>query len=215
MPYNTSAIPRPEEISGTSALPLARVKKIIAQDEDIAQCSNGAAFAISVATEEFLRYLTEQAYNVAKSESKPRKNIQYKDIAAAVSKLDNLQFLSDTVPRTVTYKQVKEKEKKAKDASDAANDAMNDDPNDTTANGDQTTTSKQRSIAHMMQKPGSHAHRNGTNGTANGQVGSAPASPPGQRISLSMANSPIVDRTVQNAHTHPPGDEDVEMEDQD
>ena len=30
--------------------PVARVKKIIAQDEDIAQCSNGAAFAISVAT---------------------------------------------------------------------------------------------------------------------------------------------------------------------
>jgi hypothetical protein len=29
---------------------VARVKKIIAMDEDIAQCSNGAAFAISVAT---------------------------------------------------------------------------------------------------------------------------------------------------------------------
>jgi len=29
---------------------VARVKKIIAQDDDIAQCSNGAAFAISVAT---------------------------------------------------------------------------------------------------------------------------------------------------------------------
>lgn len=32
---------------------VARVKKIIAQDEDIAQCSNGAAFAISVATVSF------------------------------------------------------------------------------------------------------------------------------------------------------------------
>jgi hypothetical protein len=29
---------------------VARVKKIIAMDEDIAQCSNSAAFAISVAT---------------------------------------------------------------------------------------------------------------------------------------------------------------------
>ena len=165
--------------------------------------------------EEFLRYLTEQAYNVAKSESKPRKNIQYKDIAAAVSKLDNLQFLSDTVPRTVTYKQVKEKEKKAKDASNAANDALHDDSNETKANVDETTTSKQRSIAHMMQKSGGHTHTNGINGTANGQVESAPASPTGQRISLSMANTPIVDRTLQTGHAHPPEDEDIEMEDQD
>lgn len=30
--------------------------------------------------EEFLRYLTEQAHNVAKSDAKPRRNIAYKDI---------------------------------------------------------------------------------------------------------------------------------------
>lgn len=158
--------------------------------------------------------MTEQAYNVAKSESKPRKNIQYKDIAAAVSKLDNLDFLSDTVPRTMTYKQVKEKEKKAKVASEAANDAMTDDPVGTTANGDETTTSKQRSIAHMMQNATNHAHANGTNGTANIQLDGIPASPTAQRISLSMANSPIVDRTVQNGHAHSLADEDVAMEDQ-
>ena len=114
MPYNNAPISRPEEITGSSALPrkltsvkaqrctlirlVARVKKIIAQDEDIAQCSNSAAFAISVATvrslaccvsrpseltmgqEEFIRYLAERAHDVAKSERKPRRNIAYKDI---------------------------------------------------------------------------------------------------------------------------------------
>lgn len=34
--------------------------------------------------EEFLRYLTEQAFNVAKSESKPRRNIAYKDIGKSI-----------------------------------------------------------------------------------------------------------------------------------
>lgn len=165
--------------------------------------------------EEFLRYLTDQAYNVAKSESKPRKNIQYKDIAAAVSKLDNLQFLSDTVPRTMTYKQVKEKEKKAKDASEAAIDAMADDANGTTENGDETTSTKQRSIALMMQNASRNAHTNGTNGNSSHQTDEAPTSPSGQKISLSMVNSPIVDRTVQNGHAHPAGDGDVEMPDQD
>lgn len=165
--------------------------------------------------EEFLRYLTEQAYNVAKSESKPRKNIQYKDIAAAVSKLDNLQFLSDTVPRTMTYKQVKEKEKKAKDASEAADDAMLDDPNATTENGDDLTSNDQRSIAHMMQNASRNAPTNATNGHASHQPDDAPASPSAQRISHSMANSPIVDRTALNGHAHPIGDDDVDMPDQD
>lgn len=36
---------------------MARVKKIIAMDEDIAQCSNSAAFAISVATVSVVRIL--------------------------------------------------------------------------------------------------------------------------------------------------------------
>ncbi|KIY04148.1 uncharacterized protein Z520_00840 [Fonsecaea multimorphosa CBS 102226] len=115
MPYNNAPIEPPQEITGSTALPLARVKKIIAQDEDIAQCSNPAAFAISVATEVFIRYLTEQAHNVVKSERKSRRNIAYKDIATAVSRIDNLEFLSDTVPKTKTYRQFKEE--KAREAA--------------------------------------------------------------------------------------------------
>nr|KMM65827.1 hypothetical protein CPAG_02170 [Coccidioides posadasii RMSCC 3488] len=109
MPYNTAAIPPRKEASGRTALPLTRIKKIIHLDEDIAQCSNNAAFLIAVATEMFIRYLAEQSYNVVKSERKPRKTIQYKDLATAVSRIDNLEFLSDIIPKTTTYKQFKEK----------------------------------------------------------------------------------------------------------
>ncbi|ODH24659.1 hypothetical protein ACO22_05306 [Paracoccidioides brasiliensis] len=109
MPYNISAIPPPEEVSGHAALPLTRIKKIIHLDEDIAQCSNNAAFVIAVATEMFIRYLAEQGYNVVKSERKPRRTIQYKDLATAVSRIDNLEFLADVIPKTTTYRQFKEK----------------------------------------------------------------------------------------------------------
>ncbi|KAL5342995.1 histone-fold-containing protein [Aspergillus crustosus] len=100
------------EITGQSALPIARIKKIIQLDEDIVQCSSNATFVIAMATELFIQYLTEQGHNVVKTERKPRKTIQYKDLATAVSRIDNLEFLADVIPKTTTYKQFKEKRAK-------------------------------------------------------------------------------------------------------
>ncbi|KAI9679462.1 MAG: hypothetical protein M1817_005484 [Caeruleum heppii] len=115
MPYNNTAIPPPTEVSGQASLPLARVKRIIHVDEEVNNCSNSAAFLITVATEMFIQYFAEQGHNVVKSERKPRRNIQYKDLASAVSKVDHLEFLSDVVPKTIPYKLYMEK--KAKDAT--------------------------------------------------------------------------------------------------
>ncbi|KAK3391044.1 histone-fold-containing protein [Podospora didyma] len=109
MPYNTTAIPPRKEVTGTALLPLTRVKKIIAVDPDIAICSNNAAFVITVATELFIQHLTSEAHNMAKSERKPRRNIQYKDLSNAVAHKDNLEFLEDVIPKTASYKLVKEK----------------------------------------------------------------------------------------------------------
>lgn len=84
----------------------------------------------------FLQYLVEQTANVVKSERKPRRNIQYKDVgelsiptlvprkchptantipAGAVARIDNLEFLTDVVPKTITYKE--HKAKKAKESA--------------------------------------------------------------------------------------------------
>lgn len=109
MPYNNTAIPPPEEITGAASLPLARVKKILHIDEDIIACSNNGAFAITIATEMFIRYLAEQAMNMVKTEKKPRRNIQYKDMANAVARIDSLQFLEDVIPRTSTFREFKAK----------------------------------------------------------------------------------------------------------
>lgn len=104
----------------------------------------------------------------------------------------------------MTYKQVKEKEKKAKETNPSDLNGANGDMAD---DGGDASASKQRSISQMMQH--SHSHTNGTNATYE------PVSPARQRISLSMATSPIVDRTIQhrpNGHTHPPGDRDGDVE---
>lgn len=64
---------------------------------------------ITLATEMFIQYLAEQGHNVVKSERKPRRNIQYRDLSQAVHRNDNLEFLADIVPKTVPFKEVKEK----------------------------------------------------------------------------------------------------------
>ncbi|EFE40154.1 histone-like transcription factor, putative [Trichophyton verrucosum HKI 0517] len=69
----------------------------------------------------FVQYLTEQGYNVVKSNN--LKNLRYADIATAVSRIDNLEFLSDVIPKTTTYGKFKEKraKEKAKEDGQVAN----------------------------------------------------------------------------------------------
>ncbi|RGP78460.1 histone-like transcription factor and archaeal histone family [Fusarium longipes] len=107
MPYNTTAIPPRKEPTGQNQLPLSRVKKIIAQDPEIGLCSNNAAFVITLAAEMFVQHLAEESHTQAKLDRKPRRNIQYKDVASAISHHDNLEFLEDVVPKTVPYKHIK------------------------------------------------------------------------------------------------------------
>lgn len=162
----SSARLRSSKYRGSTDKPLivARVKKIIHADEDISNCSNNAAFAITVATEQFLQYLVEQTNNVVKSERKQRRNIQYRDVgeptsspsislicglanvclhilAGAVSRVDNLEFLTDVVPKTMTYKEYKAK--KAKEATAAKTNgqstlALNGASNGASTNGAST-----------------------------------------------------------------------------
>jgi hypothetical protein len=59
----------------------------------------------------FIQHLATTTHNVVKAERKPRRNIQYRDVATAVAKTDNLEFLVDVVPRTTTYGEFKRKQK--------------------------------------------------------------------------------------------------------
>jgi len=108
MPYNTTAIPPRKEVTGTAQLPLSRVKKIVAVDPDIQICSNNASFVITLAAEMFVQYLAAEGQNMVKLERKPRRNLQYKDLANAVLHKDNLEFLEDVIPKTTQYRQIKD-----------------------------------------------------------------------------------------------------------
>ncbi|KAF4307579.1 Transcription factor CBF/NF-Y/archaeal histone [Botryosphaeria dothidea] len=138
MPYNNNPIPRPANITGSVSLPLARVKKIIQADEDINACSANAAFAIAVATEEFVYYLTEQAHKMCKAEKKPKRSLAYTHVQQAVARLDNLEFLTDVVPKTQSYRDAKAEREKKKAAQAAAQEAAH--ANGTATNGQTTLT---------------------------------------------------------------------------
>jgi hypothetical protein len=55
----------------------------------------------------FIQQLALATHNVVKAERKPRRNIQYRDVATAVAKTDNLEFLVDVVPKTMMYREFK------------------------------------------------------------------------------------------------------------
>jgi DNA polymerase epsilon subunit 4 len=90
--------------------PVARVQKIINADPERLTVSKNAAFAIALATEMFIQHLATTTHNVVKAERKPRRNIQYRDVSSAVAKTDNLEFLVDVVPKTITYREFKKKQ---------------------------------------------------------------------------------------------------------
>ncbi|KTW30827.1 hypothetical protein T552_00539 [Pneumocystis carinii B80] len=99
----TSAIIE-QDITGTSVLPISKIKKIIRIDDDIVQCSSNSAFLIAIATEMFIQYMVQQGLLMCLNENK--KIIQYRHLANAVSRFDNLEFLSDTIPKTIAFKDI-------------------------------------------------------------------------------------------------------------
>jgi DNA polymerase epsilon subunit 4 len=98
-----------EGASGTSVLPLSKIKKIFKTDPEHISASEAAIFTTAIATELFIQYFTEQASLIARSEK--RKKLQYKDFSAAVSNIEQLYFLGDTVPKTYNLKKLVEQEK--------------------------------------------------------------------------------------------------------
>lgn len=134
MPYNNTPIAPSKEVTGhvslprTSLIPLsallltasvARVQKIIQADPERLTVTKNASFAIALATEMFVQHLSVTTHNVVKTERKPRRNIQYRDVSSAVSRTDNLEFLVDVVPKTVQYGAYKKRKAAAADDDQA------------------------------------------------------------------------------------------------
>ncbi|KAJ3034380.1 hypothetical protein HDV00_005066 [Rhizophlyctis rosea] len=95
-----------------AAFPHARVKTIMKEDKDVTTLGNDAVFAVAYATELFLAHLAQKSYTFTR-EDKNRKAISYKDIANAITKHDDLEFLADVVPHPVPISQALQRRKVA------------------------------------------------------------------------------------------------------
>merc|ERR1712045_744062 len=78
-------------------LPLARIKKIMKLDEDVKMISAEAPVLFSKAAEIFIHELTMRAW--IHTEDNKRRTLQRNDIAMAITKYDQFDFLIDIVPR--------------------------------------------------------------------------------------------------------------------
>ncbi|KAI5639185.1 histone-like transcription factor (CBF/NF-Y) and archaeal histone domain-containing protein [Phthorimaea operculella] len=81
----------------TQALPLARIKKIMKLDEEVKMISAEAPVMFAKAAEIFIHELTLRAWQ--HTEENKRRTLQRNDIAMAISKSDQFDFLIDIVPR--------------------------------------------------------------------------------------------------------------------
>jgi len=78
-------------------LPLARIKKIMKLDEDVKMISAEAPMLFAKAAEIFIHELTMRAW--IHTEDNKRRTLQRNDIAMAIAKYDQFDFLIDIVPR--------------------------------------------------------------------------------------------------------------------
>jgi len=103
-----------QRVAGESLLPTSRVQKIIKADKEMAGVAKEALHLISVATEEFIKRLSQAAHQQATREK--RTTVQYRDMATAVLRNDELTFLEEIIPQTISApaallkRRIKEKE---------------------------------------------------------------------------------------------------------
>ncbi|KAG1687281.1 Protein polybromo-1 [Nymphon striatum] len=81
----------------TQELPLARIKKIMKLDEDVKMISAEAPVLFAKAAEIFITELSLRAW--LHTEDNKRRTLQRNDIAMAITKFDQFDFLIDIVPR--------------------------------------------------------------------------------------------------------------------
>ncbi|KAF8478177.1 histone-fold-containing protein [Russula ochroleuca] len=81
---------------GKSLLPISRVQKIMKADKELPMVAKEAAFLISLATEEFIKRLSEASYHIAHREK--RVTVQQRDIASVTRRADEFLFLEEIIP---------------------------------------------------------------------------------------------------------------------
>ncbi|KAI9270411.1 histone-fold-containing protein [Phascolomyces articulosus] len=106
---------------GTTTLPIARVKRVIKEDKEVSLINAEATFCVAYATELFMEYLVKEGFTRARKEK--RKTVYYKDLASAVSEVEQFEFLEDVIPHTMTLKAALERRKDTLDEGESGEPA--------------------------------------------------------------------------------------------
>ncbi|KAF8333516.1 uncharacterized protein EI90DRAFT_568546 [Cantharellus anzutake] len=96
-PKKPKSKPPTERLPGQSLLPLSRVSKIMKADKELGTAAKEAIFLVAIATEEFIKRLGIEGHNQAIREG--RSIVMLKDL---VRRTDELLFLQDIIPHTIT-----------------------------------------------------------------------------------------------------------------
>lgn len=125
-------------------LPLARIKKIMKLDEDVKMISAEAPLLFAKAAEIFIHELTLMAWVF--TEENKRRTLQRSDIAMALSKYDQFDFLIDIVPR----EEVRPKKEQTKDGDGAEEEVLVEVANTNTTSASASDPSKPDSSAQIQ-----------------------------------------------------------------
>ncbi|RSH91439.1 hypothetical protein EHS25_009738 [Saitozyma podzolica] len=98
-----------EKQPGTTLFPISRVKRIIKADKDLDMMTGEACFMISVATEYFVKHFMEEGYTKARLDK--RRIVNYRDMAAVVTRSEEFDFLKDIVPMPMPISEALERRK--------------------------------------------------------------------------------------------------------
>ncbi|KAH9042128.1 hypothetical protein EDB85DRAFT_2139484 [Lactarius pseudohatsudake] len=85
-----------ERVPGHTLLPVNRLENILRADGESGPMSKEAQFALSIATEEFIKRFTKAGHQLASAEK--RNIISYRDMATIAAQNSSLKFLEDVVP---------------------------------------------------------------------------------------------------------------------
>ncbi|KAN0139873.1 hypothetical protein V8E53_002535 [Lactarius tabidus] len=88
-----------ERVPGHTLLPVTRLENILRADGESGPMSKEAQFALSIATEEFIKRFTKAGHQLASLEK--RNIISYRDMATIASQSSSLKFLEDVVPQPI------------------------------------------------------------------------------------------------------------------
>lgn len=81
------------------SLPVSRVKLIMKSSPDVSNINQDALFLTTKATELFVQHLAQTSYK--NGAGKDKKTLSYSDLASVAEATENLQFLTDILPKKI------------------------------------------------------------------------------------------------------------------